>query len=122
MTARDALKAYELALNVHRFDAVADLIAPDAVFWFSDGNHRGIDAIRIAFEETWRVLNNDTYWLDEVQWIAEAEAVAVSIYRFNWKSEIDGRAISASGRGTTVLRRIAGQWQIVHEHLSANPG
>ncbi len=122
MTAREALKAYELGLNTHRLDAVADLIAPDAAFWFLDGNQRGVDAIKAAFEKTWQVLNNDAYWLDEVEWIAEGKTAAVSIYRSNWKSEVDGRALSGSGRGTTVLRRVAGRWQIVHEHLSRNPG
>lgn len=122
MTAREALRAYELGLNTHRFDAVADLIAPDAVFWFSDGNHHGTDAVQAAFEQTWQVLNNDTYWLDEVEWIAEGETAAVCIYRFNWKTQIDGRSASGSGRGTTVLHRIADQWKIIHEHLSANPG
>ena len=122
MTAREALKAYELGLNAHRLDAVADLIAPDAAFWFSDGNQRGVDAIKAAFEKTWQVLNNDAYWLDEVEWIAEGKTAAVSIYQFNWKSEGDGRALSGSGRGTTVLRRVAGRWQIVHEHLSRTPG
>ena len=105
-TARDVLKAYELGLNTHRFDAVADLIASDAAVWFSDGNHRGIGAIEAAFEKTWQILNNDTYWLDEVEWRGESETVAACIYRFNWKSEVDGRVVGGFGRGTTVLRCI----------------
>ena len=121
MSARDALKAYELDINRHDFDLLVELIAPDAVFWFSDGSHRGTAAIRAAFEQTWRNLHNETYWLDEVEWIADGDIAAACTYRFNWKADDNGQSISGSGRGTTVLRRAGGRWQIVHEHLSPDP-
>jgi hypothetical protein len=35
MSARDVLKAYEDRINSHDFDQLTDLIAADAVFWFS---------------------------------------------------------------------------------------
>jgi ketosteroid isomerase-like protein len=122
MTARDALKSYELVINRHDFDALLDLIAPNAVFWFSEGSHRGIADIRAAFERTWRTLSDETYWLDQVEWIAEGDVAAACVYRFNWRATIDGKEASGSGRGTTVLSRASGRWQIVHEHLSAHPG
>lgn len=122
MTARDTLAAYELRINRHDFDEVAELIATDAVFWFSDGSHHGIEEIRAAFERTWRALTEETYWLDEVSWIADGDEAAACVYRFNWQAVIDGRPASGSGRGTTVLRCADGRWQIVHEHLSAYPG
>jgi uncharacterized protein (TIGR02246 family) len=120
-TARDLLRAYEQRINTHNFDRLVDLIAPDAVFWFSDGSHQGIDAIRAAFERTWLSLSNDTYWLDDVEWIAESDAAAVCLYRFNWQAGANVRA-SGHGRGTTVLSRPDGGWRIVHEHLSHWPG
>jgi hypothetical protein len=58
-TARDLLRAYEQRINTHNFDRLVDLIAPDAVFWFSDGSHQGIGAIRAAFERTWLSLSNE---------------------------------------------------------------
>lgn len=122
MSARNALKAYEDRINRHDFDLLTDLIAPDATFWFSDGTHRGIAEIRAAFERTWTALADETYWLDQLDWIAEGDSAASCTYRFNWKTTIDGKPASGSGRGTTVLKRVDDRWWIVHEHLSRNPG
>jgi ketosteroid isomerase-like protein len=97
---------------------LTDLIAEDATFWFSDGTHRGIAAIRGAFEATWHALADETYWLDQLEWIAEGDIAAACTYRFNWKATIDGQPSSGSGRGTTVLKRVDDRWWIVHEHLS----
>ena len=122
MSARDVLKAYEDRINRHDFDLLTDLIAPDATFWFSDGTHSGIDAIRAAFEATWRVMgDSERYWLDQFEWIADGDDAAACTYRFNWETTVDGRRASGSGRGTTVLRRVDDRWWIVHEHLSGNP-
>lgn len=122
MTARKVLAAYADLINRHDFDQLTDLIAPDAVFWFTDGSHRGIEAIRAAFEATWRVMGEDErYWLDELQWIAEGETAAACTYRFNWTAAPEGKPLSGSGRGTTVLKRVDDRWWIVHEHLSAGP-
>ena len=122
MTPQDVLKAYEDRINRHDFDLLVDLIAPNAVFWFSDGSHRGLDNIRSAFERTWRNLQNETYWLDQFEWLAEGNQAAACLYRFNWRAETNYGEISGSGRGTTVLARIGDRWLIVHEHLSGNAG
>jgi ketosteroid isomerase-like protein len=121
MTAAETLKAYEDATNLHRFDAVAPLIATDAVFWFSDGSHIGLDAIRAAFERTWQLIRDETYWLDEVNWIASGQRSACCLYRYNWKGVVNGTAMQGNGRGTSVLRADTGGWLIVHEHLSRFP-
>ena len=121
MSARDVLQAYEDRINRHDFDLLIDLIAPDATFWFSDGTHRGLAEIRAAFEATWRALGDETYWLDQREWIAEGDSAAACTYRFNWKATINGVPASGSGRGTTVLKRVNDRWWIVHEHLSRMP-
>ena len=54
------LQAYEQRIKQHDFALPADLIAPDAVFSFSDGSHRGLEAICVAFEKTWAALANET--------------------------------------------------------------
>ena len=76
MTARDVLKAYESLINRHDFSVLAGLIADDASFWFSDGTHHGLVEIRSAFEHTWQRLGDETYWLDDLVWIAEGETAA----------------------------------------------
>ena len=121
MTARDVLKAYESLINRHDFSVLAGLIADDASFWFSDGPHHGLVEIRSAFEHTWQRLGDETYWLDDLVWIAEGETAAACTYRFNWESTLAGQKHTGSGRGTTVFRKTKKGWQIVHEHLSRFP-
>lgn len=122
MSARDVLAAYTDRINRQDFDLLTELIAPDATFWFSNGSHRGIAAIRAAFEATWQVMGpSEHYWLDQLEWIAEGDAAAACIYRFNWQTVADGKPISGSGRGTTVLKRVNERWCIAHEHLSRYP-
>ena len=121
-TAQDALAAYADRINEQDFDLLTDLIAPDATFWFTNGTHRGVAAIRAAFEATWAAMGPDEhYWLDQLEWIAEGDGAAACVYRFNWKTVRDGQPVSGSGRGATVLKRVGDDWWIVHEHLSANP-
>lgn len=123
MSARNVLSAYADRINEQDFDRLVELIAPDAVFWFSDGSHHGIAAIRAAFEATWKVMGPDErYWLDQDEWIAEGGNAATCIYRYNWSTTFDGKPASGSGRGTTVLKRVDDRWWIVHEHLSRYPG
>ena len=110
MTARDILAAYEERINRHDFDLLVDLIAADAVFWFSDGSHHGIDAIRTAFEKTWAQLRDEHYWLDLHHVIAESSLAAAFTYRFNWRATVDGRPLAGAGRGTTVLACREGRW------------
>lgn len=122
MTAREVLAAYADRINRQDFDLLTDLIAPDATFWFSDGTHRGIEAIRVAFEATWRAMGpSERYSLDQHEWIAEGDNAAACTYRFNWKTVRNGKPMSGSGRGTTVLKRVDDHWWIVHEHLSREP-
>jgi ketosteroid isomerase-like protein len=121
MSASEHMKLYEARINLHRFDEVEPLISPEAVFWFTDGTHRGIDEIRAAFERTWQTLQNEAYWLENLEWIGLGETLASCTYRFCRKAEIDGKTFEGKGRGTTVLRKELRQWKIVHEHLSRFP-
>lgn len=118
MSARDTLETYRLRINAHDFAQLTTLIAEDAVFWFSDGTHVGLEAVRQAFERTWATLADETYWLEDIEWITEGDTVAVALYRFHWQATQDGRPASGTGRGTSVLALRDGRWLIVHEHLS----
>jgi len=121
MSASEHMKLYEAKINLHRFEEVEPLISPEAVFWFTDGTYQGVDEIRAAFERTWRELQGDAYWLENLEWITVDETAASCIYRFCWRAQIDGQTFEGTGRGTTVLRRERGQWKIIHEHLSRFP-
>lgn len=120
-SADTVLARYAAHINQHHFDDLVPLIAEDAQFWFSDGTHCGIAAIRTAFEATWDTLSDETYWLEDLSWISRGDIAASCIYRFCWIATVDGVRRSGSGRGTTVLARRDDGWKIVHEHLSALP-
>ena len=121
MGPQDHMKLYEAKINLRRFDEVEPLISADATVWFTDGTHRGTAEIRAAFEETWKNLQNEIYWLEDVDWIAVGDKAASCTYRFCWKANIDGKTVEGEGRGTTVLRKEGSEWKIIHEHLSRFP-
>jgi uncharacterized protein (TIGR02246 family) len=111
---------YERATNSHDIDRVAPLIAEDATYWFSDGSHQGLAAIRGAIERTFATIQDEVYRIEDLEWIVLAADHAVCRYRFFWRGVVDGRPRSGQGRGTNVIvRRDDGAWRMQHEHLSA---
>ena len=119
--AEAVLALYRDRINLHHFDELRPLIADDALFWFGDGSHEGIEAIRQAFEATWSVLTDETYWLDDLRWLALNDKASVCTYRFHWRATVRGALSTGTGRGTSVLMPRPSGWRIVHEHLSAAP-
>ncbi|WP_326746330.1 nuclear transport factor 2 family protein [Streptomyces sp. NBC_00121] len=116
------IRTYEQAANSHDITQLVPLIAPDAVYWFSDGSHRGRKAILSAIAYTFATIHDEIYQIDDLEWIVHSDDHAVCRYRFTWTGTIDGRPRSGSGRGTNVLVNNAGTWQMLHEHLSACDG
>lgn len=108
-------------INQHDFALLIPLIDPAASFWFSSGTYQGHNAVRAAFERTWQRLGNETYWLEDLTWIARGPEAASCTYSFHWRATIDGHPAEGEGRGTTVLAKGENGWRIVHEHLSAFP-
>jgi ketosteroid isomerase-like protein len=115
------LKDYEELANKCNFDALTPFIDNDALYWFSDGSHKGINEIRTAFESTWNHIKNEKYTLDKVEWLVLTENEAVCTYNFHSDGLINGQRFTYSGRGTNVFKKKNGTWKIVHEHLSKEP-
>lgn len=113
------IRTYERAANSHDITRLVPLIAPEAVYWFSDGSHRGREAVLSAIAETFATIRGEVYRINDLEWIAHSDDHAVCRYRFTWTGTVDGRQRSGSGRGTNVLVSNAGTWQVLHEHLSA---
>lgn len=118
---QEALAFYGAAINRHRFDDLLPVLSPDVVFWFSSGSHRGVNAARLAFEAVWKRVVDETYAIDDVEWIVQNDRSAVCLYRFSWRGFVDGVPAEGGGRGTTALCNVEGTWVIVHEHLSTEP-
>lgn len=115
------LQAYERRLGEHRWEAVADLIHDEAVFIFSEGTFHGKPEIANAFRKTFQTIQDETYIIDDLQWLVVADDVAACIYKFSWKGVVNGQEMSGGGRGTSVLQKTSTGWQILHEHLGPMP-
>ncbi len=112
------LKQYEKATNSHDFNNVRPLIAPEAIYFFSNENLFGIAEIEKAFTDTFNTIKDETYSINDVQWLAISDTVAVCVYNFHWVGVMDGERKEGSGRGTNSLVKRDGDWLMVHEHLS----
>lgn len=118
-TPQDFLKDYEAKTNSHDLALLRPLIADDAVYWFTDGSFTGINMIEDAIVTTFEKIQNETYSIQDVEWILIKDDVAVCRYRFEWQGIVDGEQRSGNGRGTNVMVKRDGKWLMLHEHLSA---
>jgi ketosteroid isomerase-like protein len=112
------LEAYEEAANSQDFSKVTPFIADDATFWFTNGEFNGKEAIQQAFEDTWKDIQDETYTISDVKWVSATYWASVCTYKFKSDGIVNGKRQIYEGHGTNVVRRIAGRWRIVHEHLS----
>ena len=117
---REALSEYATATNNHDLQFTLNLVADEAVYWFSDASsHVGIAAIKAALESNFSAIEEEVYEISSLRWIVDTEDAGVCLYRFNWSGVIAGAAVEGSGRGTSVLTRTGEGWRILHEHLSS---
>lgn len=114
----DFMRRYERANNRRDIDGVMAAIADDATYWFSDGSHRGIDAIKRAIERTFATISDETYEIQDLEWVVFTDEAAACRYRFAWSGLVRGEPRSGQGRGTNVVVRRDGSWRMLHEHLS----
>jgi ketosteroid isomerase-like protein len=112
------VRRYEQMTNRHEIEHLMPLIADDATYWFTDGSHHGIEAIRTAIEGTFATIVDEVYEIRDLEWIAVTDELAACRYRFSWHGIIDGRPASGEGRGSNVLAKRDGTWKMLHEHLS----
>ena len=107
-------------MNAKDLDGTLELIADDAVYFWSNGSSMfGKAAIAEGLKRNFDTIQNDTYETLDVTWIVKSDDLAACVYQFRWTGEIEGKAVAGGGRGSSVLRRVHGQWRTVHEHLSA---
>lgn len=107
-------------MNAKDLDGTLELIADDAVYFWSNGSSMfGKAAIAEGLKRNFDVIQNDTFETLDVTWIVKSDDLAACVYQFRWTGEIEGKAVAGGGRGSSVLRRVHGQWRTVHEHLSA---
>jgi ketosteroid isomerase-like protein len=109
---------YERAVNSHAVQQVLPLIANDATHCFTDGSYRGREEIAGALERTFATIHDEVYEIQELEWVAATDEHAACRYRFSWLGVVNGQPSSGRGRGTNVVVKRDGAWQVQHEHLS----
>jgi ketosteroid isomerase-like protein len=132
-TAPAPFTAQDVVDFLHRFEALAEredfalireAIDERAVFRFNDGDFVGRDAIRAAFEKTWRgdpSVKKARFYLSDIAVLTADQRTATATYNWHWEGSQGGRAFAIKGRGTRVLVFDNGRFRIVHEHLSRFP-
>lgn len=118
-TLSDFMHSYEQANNSHVFENVRPFIAPDATYWFTDGSFTGINEIQTAIQMTFDEIQEETYTIQNLQWVIKEPHAAVCTYTFSWQGTVNGIPAEGNGRGTNILKLQNDKWQIVHEHLSS---
>ena len=116
---REFLRRFERAQGTEDFDAVRPLLHPDVLFRFNDGDYRGLEAARGAFESTWALdVDDERYYLTDVEVLHVDSNSATATFRFHWSGSGDNGPFHIVGRGTSVLVRDDGRLKLLVEHLS----
>ena len=110
---------FTAALIRRDMGAALALLTDDVVFFYSNGTALlGKNAFASSMTANWNVVEDYEYSTLDSTWIAEADAAAAVIYRFEWSGVARGQKVSGSGRGTRVFSKNSTGWLIAHEHLS----
>lgn len=111
---------YRGLINSHDFDLLErHVIAPDAVFVFSDRREEGIAAVRAGFERTWSILPDEVYEMTDPEWLIDGPDAAACAFRYSYRGTLaDGRPLSGGGQGINLFRRAEGRWRLIFEQLT----
>lgn len=118
------LNRFEALAEKEDFDAIQDLIHERAFFRFNDGDFKGREAVRGAFQKTWKGsagVKKERFYLTDIEVLSVDAASATATYTYNWEGSMEGQSFRIQGRGTRVLVVEGGRLQIIHEHLSRYP-
>lgn len=118
------LNRFEEIAEKENFDLIQDMVHDTAFFRFNDGDFVSKQAVRGAFEKTWKGSANvkkERFYLTDIQVLTVDATSATATYTYNWEGSMDGRSFRIQGRGTRVLVIENGRLQIIHEHLSRYP-
>lgn len=122
-TPEAAFERYRSLINTHDFDRLAEeVIAPDALFVFTEKTHRGLEAVRAAFNRTWSILPDEVYSMTDAEWLARDANTALVVFRYSYKGTMkNGQPLAGGGHGTNLYKRTPAGWRLAYEHLSHDP-
>jgi hypothetical protein len=113
------LKRFEDASATELFANVVGMIHPNALFRFNDGDYRGLEAIRHAFESTWtHDVKDERYYLSDIEVVSVDTSSAAATFHFHWSGAGPQGPFQIVGRGTGLLVLHDGKLKVMVEHLS----
>ena len=118
------LNRFEEIAEQENFDLIQHMVHDNAVFRFNDGDFVGKQAVRGAFEKTWKGSANvrqERFCLTDIQVLAVDAKSAAATDTYHWESSVDGRSFRVQGRGTRAPVVENGPLRIIHEHLGRFP-
>ena len=119
---QEAFDIYRKLINDHDFDLLEKgVIDPAITCVFGHIVHRGLAAVREAFESAWSALPDEWYEMSDPEWLASGSDTAVVLFRYAFRGTRQGQQVIGSGHGTNVYRQRPNGWRLVHEHLRADP-
>jgi ketosteroid isomerase-like protein len=118
MQPEEFVLSYEHALATQNWHQVGPLIHIDACVTFSNGSvHKGKAEVQKAFEKNFALIQDETYSMQNMHWVMKNAETAVYLFEFSWSGLINGQPAKGSGRGTSVLINVDGEWKLLIEHL-----
>lgn len=118
------LNRFEELAEKEDFRLIQNMIHERAFFRFNDGDFVGRPAVQAAYEKTWQGganIKKELFYLSDIVVLSTDHASATATYTYNWEGALDGKPFRIQGRGTRVLVKEQGRFQIIHEHLSRLP-
>jgi ketosteroid isomerase-like protein len=115
--AEEFIETYEKALTNQSWEHVAPLIHEHCVTTFTEGTYIGKAEVESAFRKTFALIKDEKFVISNIHWVQETEHTAIFIYTYSWSGIIEGRFVTGSGRGTSVLTKHNGTWKLICEHL-----
>ncbi len=100
-----AFASYVEKLNTHSGEQIAPQVTADAVFIFTEDTFVGKAAAKVAFEKTFKLIENEIFSLHDIAWTVVTDDAASCHYEFRWRGLIEGQEASGGGRGTTSCGR-----------------
>lgn len=121
MNTQQFIADYKTALASQNWKVVEPLIHPDCCVTFSTGSvHKGIEAIKAAYEKNFALIKNEGYLMTDVDWLVANPSIAAYTFSYSWKGIINGQQAGGKGRGTAVIVLENNCWQLLAEQLTAH--
>ena len=120
MNPREFIKAYENAISEQSWNKTEKLIHPDCVVTFTNGTYKGKAQVEAIFRKNFDLIKDEIYTISNVHFVIEKSDYVVFIFNYNWSGIIHGEPAEGGGRGTSVIVKQNGNWQLISEHLGPN--